>query len=230
MKKPETKEVIITSLKTKAVMKQDVYKQTHIVFNELKAVVKEVAAELRTEMEKTDKRIVIEYKDRSEFQMELKIAGDVLFFNMHTNIFEFDKSHPLWKTSYVKGQPFNSFCGMIQVYNFLADSFKYNRVNDVGYMVARIFINKEAHFFVEGKRHLGFLYNDFATAAIDKNALRAIVDSTILHCLNFDLFTPPFDSVKEVTVSEIQETGSSLQIQTGKRLGFRFQADTDQID
>lgn len=230
MKKQNRKETIIQTLKTKAVMKQDVYKQTAFVFSELKAVIREIVAELKKEMDQTDKRIVIDFKERSEFQVELKVAGDVLFFHMHTNIFEFDKSHPVWKTSYVKDNEFNSYCGMIQVYNFLADSFKYNRVNDVGYMVTRIFINRESHFFVEGKRQLGFLYNDFVTAPIDREALKAIVESTILYCLNFDLFTPPFDSVREVTVSEIQEASNSLQIKTGKRLGFRFLADTDQIE
>ncbi len=230
MKKPSQRETIIKTLKTKSVMKQDVYRQTMNVFNELKSVIKEVVAEMKKEVEATDKRVLIDYRDRSEFQVELKVAGDVIFFHMHTNIFEFDKSHPVWKTSYVKENEFNSYCGMIQVYNFLADSFKYNRMNDVGYMVARVFINKDAHFFVEGKRQLGFLYNDFVTTAIDRQALTAIVESTILYSLNFDLFTPPFDSVREVTVSEIQEASSSLQIKTGKRLGFRFLADTDQME
>ena len=119
---------------------------------------------------------------------------------------------------------------MIQVFNFLADSFKYNRVNDLGYLIGRIFINKELHYFVEGKRQLGFLYNDFVNTVIEKEALRAIVESAILYCLNFDLFTPPFESVKEVNVSDVLAVESNMQISTGKRLGFRFQSDTDQIE
>lgn len=126
-------------------------------------------------MQGVDKRIVIDYKDKGEFEIELRVAGDILFFYMHTNIFEFEKSHPLWKTSYLKENEFNSYCGTIQIYNFLSDSFKYNRMNDVGYMIGRIFINKDAHFYVEGKRQLGFLYNDFANAVIDKSSLRAVV-------------------------------------------------------
>ncbi|MBL7891665.1 MAG: hypothetical protein JNL63_03475, partial [Bacteroidia bacterium] len=162
--------------------------------------------------------------------VQIRVAGDTVIFYMHTNIFEFDKSHRIWKTSYVKEDNNRSFCGMIQVFNFLADSFKYNRVNDLGYLIGRIFINKESHYFVEGKRQLGFLYNDFVNTTIDKAALKAIVESAILYCLNFDLFTPPFDSVKEVTVSDIQAVENSMQISTGKRLGFRFQSDTDQIE
>lgn len=210
-------------------MKQDVFHNTIETFKLLKTVVKEVSTELK-EYNKIDKRVIVDVKEVGEYQVQIRVAGDTVIFYMHTNIFEFDKSHRIWKTSYVKEDNNRSFCGMIQVFNFLADSFKYNRVNDLGYLIGRIFINKESHYFVEGKRQLGFLYNDFVNTTIDKAALKAIVESAILYCLNFDLFTPPFDSVKEVTVSDIQAVENSMQISTGKRLGFRFQSDTDQIE
>lgn len=222
-------DLILKSLKEKSSMKQDVFQNTIDTFKLLKTVVKEVSAELK-EYHKIDKRVIVEVKEVGEYQVQIRVAGDTVIFYMHTNIFEFDKSHRIWKTSYVKDDNNRSFCGMIQVFNFLADSFKYNRVNDLGYLIGRIFINKESHYFVEGKRQLGFLYNDFVNTTIDKAALKAIVESAILYCLNFDLFTPPFDSVKEVTVSDIQAVENSMQISTGKRLGFRFQSDTDQIE
>jgi hypothetical protein len=149
---------------------------------------------------------------------------------MHTNIFEFDRSHQVWKSSYIKEDHGRSFCGLINIYNFLNDSFKYSRVNDLGYVIGRIFINKENHYFVEGKRQLGFLYNDFVHSTVDDAALKAVLESTILYCLNFDLFTPPFDAIKEISVLDMQSASDSMQIKTGKRLGFRFQADSDEID
>jgi hypothetical protein len=85
------------------------------------------------------------------------------------------------------------------------------------------------HYFVEGKRQLGFLYNNFATAVLDKKAMEDIIYSAILYTLDFNLFTPPFERVKEVTVSAIEEESSRMQFQTGKRLGFRFGPDNDQL-
>ena len=161
MRKPTGKELILKVLKEKSSLKQDVFHKNIKVFEDLKHIVKEVAHELKSEAEKIDKRIIVDYKEKGPYEIELKVAGDILFFHMHTNVFDFDKSHPMWKTSYVRDNPSNSYCGMIYVYNFLADSFKYNRVGDVGYMIARMFINNESHYFVEGKRQLGFLYNDF---------------------------------------------------------------------
>ena len=91
---------------------------------------------------------------------------------MHSNVFEFDKNHGIWKISYVENNDMNSYCGIINIYNFLSDSFKYDRLDDLGYLIGRIFINKDNHYFVEGKRQLGFLYNDFGNAVIDTKAIK----------------------------------------------------------
>lgn len=37
--------------------------------------------------------------------MQIKVAGDILDFEMHSNVFEFDKSHAMFKTSYIKNNP-----------------------------------------------------------------------------------------------------------------------------
>lgn len=230
MPKPTGKELIMKVLKEKSSLKQDVFHKNIKVFEEIKEVVKEVVAELKNEIYKIDKRILVDYREKGPYEIELKVAGDILFFHMHTNVFEFDKSHPMWKTSYVRSNPARTFCGMIYIYNFLADSFKYNRVNDVGYMIARIFINNELHYFVEGKRQLGFLYNDFPNTKIDRQSVKNIVESAIIYALDFDLFTPPFDEMQEVSVSQILEASENMRIKTGKRLGFRFEADSDKIE
>jgi hypothetical protein len=229
MEKKTPRELIIKTLQEKSSMKQDVYANTLRAFSTLKSTAKQTVAELAKVAATIDKRVVIEYKEKGEFEFELRVAGDLLIFAMHTNIFEFDKSHQLWKSSYVKEDNSRSFCGMINIYNFLNDSFKYSRVNDLGYVIGRVFINKENHYFVEGKRQLGFLYNDFVHSTVDETALKAVLESTILYCLNFDLFTPPFDAVKEISVLDMQSASDSMQIKTGKRLGFRFQADSDEI-
>jgi hypothetical protein len=227
--KLSTHDLILKTLKEKSSVKTDIYQTTLATFDRLKHILKEKIEEIAADLAKIDNRITVEYHDRGQFDVEVKVAGDILVFHMHSNVFEFDKSHPLWKTSYVRENEANSFCGLINVYNFLADSFKYNRVNDLGYLIARIFVNREKHYFVEGKRQLGFLYNDFVGSQIDDKALKAIIESAILYCLDFDLLTPPYEAVKEITVMDIQELSQSNQMQTGKRLGFKFQKDDDEI-
>ncbi len=230
MEKLSPHELILKTLKEKSSMKQDVYSNILQAFKLMKSSAKQIVADLKTDAASVDKRIVIEFREKGEFEFELRVAGDLLIFSMHTNVFEFDKAHQMWRNSYVKEDSSRSFCGIINIYNFLNDSFMYNRINDLGYVIGRIFVNKENHYFIEGKRQLGFLYNDFIHAVIDEKAVRAVLESTILYCLNFDLFTPPFDAIKEVSVSDMQAASESMQIKTGKRLGFRFQVDSDEID
>ena len=38
-----------------------------------------------------DERIVIEYKDSGEFEAQLRVSGDLLVFQMHSNVFKFDE-------------------------------------------------------------------------------------------------------------------------------------------
>jgi hypothetical protein len=230
MNKENPKDAISRLMKTKSSMKQDVYDRSLEVFKQFKIVVRDLAAELGKEAHAADKRLSVLYTDKGEFEVELKVAGDTLFFHMHTNVFEFDRSHQIRKSSYVKEDEFRSYCGQISIYNFLSDSFKYNRVNDVGYLIGRVFINKEKHYFVEGRKQLGFLYNDFSKSVLEKDSIRNIVEAAILYSLEFDLYTPPFEAVRELKVGEILENSLNMKVQTGKRLGFRFQSDMEAPD
>mgnify|MGYP001766559604 CR=1 FL=1 len=114
---------------------------------------------------------------------------------------------------------------MINIYNFLTDSFKYNRLEDLGYLVGRLFVNKDNHYFVEGKRQMGFLYNNFGTAIVDKDSLKRIIESAILYCLEFDLLVPPYDVIKIASVAQMNTKIENSKLQTGKRLGFKFNSD-----
>jgi hypothetical protein len=219
---------IIKVIKEKSSVKQDIFQETLASFRMLKDIARTEAENLKREVFNIDKRVSIEFKDRSEFMFELKVAGDILVFQMHTNIFEFDSAHFIKKSPYVSKNEMLSFCGLISVYNFLADSFKYYRVNDVGYLMARIFVNKESHYFVEGKnRKITIGHSDFGNEKFSSEKALNLLETIILASLEFDLFTPPYDTQKEITVSEINESNSNISIQTGKRLGFKFQFEDD---
>lgn len=214
------RDTILQLLTEKSVMKQDVYSNTIAVFNELKDVLRETAEDLTDAMQHIDKRVNIFYKEVSLQSAHLKVAGDILDFQMHSNVFEFDHSHPIFKSGYIRSNEMNSYCGIISVYNFLADSYKYNRLNDLGYLIARLFVNRERRFFVETRTQLGYRYAQFSKEPVSVHDLRDLVNEMIIYAISFDLFTPPYDSVKQVTVAEIMEKSSSSALRTGKRLGY----------
>ena len=221
---------LVQKIKEKAGMKLDVYDTTSEAFKDLKMIAKEMSESVKKKVIKSDARIPISFTDKGQFEAELKFGGDMLVMNMHTNVFEFPREHDIMNLSYVKQDITRSYCGIINMYNFLSDSYKYNRGNDLGYLVARIFINREYHYFVEGKRQIGLLYNNFAKEKIDRTALKKILETAINYCVDFDLLTPVYDTIKVVSVSEMLENSANLGLRTGKRLGFRFQVDQDDAE
>lgn len=219
-------EDLLSGVHKKALFKQSVYKQTKETFSVFKDTLQKIESEYRQRFQ-NETRIDFSYKERNEFEAELTFGSDVLVFIMHTNIFEFSRDHEVMKTNYIHNKPENSYCGVIMIYNFLADSFKYNRINDLGYMIGRVFVNNEKHYFIEGKKEIGQLYNNFETSIISPESVREICESAVRYTVNFDLLTPPYEAMKTITIEDVQIAVESMNLVTGKRLGFRFQADTD---
>jgi len=224
------KDELFNKLIIKAELKQTVYHQTFDSFKQFKKGIDKFTARYREYYEKHTPKHYVEFdaRLRGDFEIELKFGGDILLFLMHTNVFEFSRDHSVMKTSYIKEDIDRSFCGMICIYNFLADSFKYNRVNDIGYMIGRIFINKDKHYFIEGKKELGYLFNNFGDYVFDDHAVETILEAAIKYTVNFDLLTPHYISMQEVSVNEMKNTLDAISLKTGKRLGFKFQADFEE--
>jgi len=216
---------IISTLREKSLLKQKVYDNTFQAFTIAKDVLKSMSKEINSNLSGTDSRIRLEYADRSNFDAQIKVAGDVLLFSMHSNIFQFDREHPAWKTAYIQKNRFNAYSGIINIYNFLADSFRYSRLDDLGYLIARIFINHEKQYFVEGKRQMGMLFTNYGSEEINKQSLELIISTAIHYALDFDLLVPPYDTVKIATVGQAEAKIQHSRVITGKRLGFQFNSD-----
>jgi hypothetical protein len=216
---------LIETLKEKSLLKQKVYDNTFLSFNVVKEILREISKDINLNIGGMDSRIKLEYIDRSNFDAQLRVAGDILLFSMHSNIFQFDREHPAWKTAYIQKNKYNAYSGIINIYNFLADSFKYSRYDDLGYLIARIFINHENQYLVEGKRQMGMLFTNYGSEEIGKPALQNIIFTAIQYALEFDLLVPPYDTVKIATVGQAEAKIQHSRVITGKRLGFQFNSD-----
>jgi hypothetical protein len=221
----EKKLAIIGTLKEKSLLKQKVFDNTFETFCNVKEVLKSLSKEITSNLSGIDSRIRVEYSDRSNFDAQIKIAGDILLFSMHSNIFQFDREHPAWKTPYIQKNRYNAYSGIINIYNFLSDSFKYSRLDDLGYLIARIFINHEKQYFVEGKRQMGMLFTNYGNEEINKQSLQLIISTAMQYALEFDLLVPPYDTVKIATVGQVESQIQNSRLITGKRLGFQFNSD-----
>ena len=226
MEKSVIREKILATIINKSTLKQRIFDNTFSTFNELKDVLFEIASELDDELDgRLDKRVRIEYRDRGKFEAQLQIASDLLIFQMHTDIFEFDSNHIIWQNEYVQSDRNNSYCGVINIYNFLSDSFKFNRNADEGYLIGRIFINREKAFFVEGKRQTLVRPMAFGKTHICRESLISIMESAINYAINFDLLMPPYEENKRVTVDQFNTKMDNSKFITGKRVGYDFNVD-----
>ena len=97
-------------------------------------------------------------------------------------------------------------------------------------MIARIFVNKEEHFFVERKGQLGYLYEEFQSHTFDAEVIWDLVEYIILYTLEFDLLNPPFGEVQAVSVHDILEATKFMTLSTGKRIGYAFQSENDPVE
>ncbi len=228
MKEKELRAMLLEAYVIKSNVKQKVYQNTVQTLKILRKVLKSLEKDYISAIkEQVPHSALPSFREKGPFEMEFEIGGDLLIFSMHSNVFEFDNKHPVLNTKYIQDDPLRSYCGMINIYNFLADSFKYNRINDLGYLVTRIFINKDNHYFVEGKRQSNDSDNikGFATDTVSPGVMRQIIETAIRYCIEFDLLIPPYDNVKLATVDQMREKITHSKMTTGKRLGFGFNAD-----
>ena len=215
-------ENIIELLKTKASVKQDVFANTKKDFGFLKETTKTYIDELSELYKETDNRVVIKVEDINDYEFRILIGGDVLVFHMHTNVFQYPKSHYYWQTSYFKDDPTRSYGGMIHIYNFLADSLQLNRENDLGFLIARLFINRENHFALEGQKKLNMLFKNLKDQVFDKTSQYKLIECLIEFSMEFELYIPPYKQVQTVSVKQAQDFQRKIKTKTSKRLGFKF--------
>ncbi|MDG1331275.1 MAG: hypothetical protein P8P74_03030 [Crocinitomicaceae bacterium] len=218
---------VIDLLLNKAAMKQDIADYAETIFDHFKLIMQDELQNLKKTVD--DSRVRLKMEDKGKHEFRVAIGSDVLVFQLHRNVFRLPEENPLWKTPYLEQNGANGYFGMINIYNFLAESFEQNRMNDAGYLIGRIYLNHEERFMVEGKGQLGFLFRDLANSKMNDDIVRHILQVSMAYAIEFDLITPPYDLVQQVSVGQIQMISSDLQVATGKRLGFKFSADEKNV-
>ena len=183
---------ILDTIVRKSTLKQKVFDNTFWAFNLLKDTLLEMASEMDDELDGKLDRRV-----RIEYRDRGKFEAQL---QVASDLLIFQ----------------------MHIYNFLSDSFKFNRNADEGYLIGRIFINRERRYFVEGKRQTSLRAMDFGRDEIDREALIPVLESAIAFSLEFDLLMPPYEGNKRVTVDQFNTKMDNSKFVTGKRLGYDF--------
>lgn len=212
-------EALIKTILEKSRTHIDVFNIAKEVFEKIKLALQRKEQELKGAANQADPRIAIEYIDKGRLEVHFKAGNDVLVFLMHASVFQIDDANGIHKNSYIRENPMRAFCGMICVYNFMADSFKFNRIQDAGAMVSRIFVNCDNHFFMEGKKQLGIMYNKLDSDIISDATIDSMVEANLSFCAESDVFIPPFATMAETTLDALNNRSIS-NIDSSRRFGF----------
>jgi hypothetical protein len=207
-------------LQSKSAAKQTTYKHLLAAFSMLSKESKRITTELKKRAAPADKDVTIEFREINEHEFQVKIAGDLLIFVLHTNIVTFADSHVIMQDPYMKEQEVNRYFGQINIYNFMSDSLKFNRVNDPGYLLARLMINHDNRFFIEGEGQLSTLFSKISEKPITNEPLDALVKISLAIAIENDLVAMPYPDVKFITL--YQKLEHTPDMGGGQKIGFQM--------
>ena len=156
----------------------------------------------------------------NEYEFHVKVAEDLLIFVLHTNVVTFDEEHFVMKDTYTRQNDYNRYYGQIMIYNFMADWLKFNRINDPGYLLARLMVNHENLFFVEGEGQLSFLFNKVSEGPLQRENLNALVKLALAIAIVNDLMAMPYPQVRFITLHQKLEHTPDLG--GGQKIGFKM--------
>ncbi len=211
---------LFTEFLNKATLKQQVYKQGLNGLQLIREAGNSLVKDYKKLPDPRTREIPVYVDNIGEYEVRIRFAGDVALFLMHSNVFTFPDKHSIYQVPYIKEDRSRSYFSVISIYNFLNDSFKYNRLNDFGNMIARIFINKDMHYFVES-HHFGFhSFPLISTSVFEKDFVDSLIKDVVRYIVDFDLHVPGMPYVEHITISNVVERNK--QLPTSKRLGFRF--------
>lgn len=213
---------IVNTLMPQAAIRRSVEEAVNEKFETLCSVLENLAAEYH---ELLDPNVVVKFERKARHVGVFTLDADVLVFVQLTDVFQFDREHEAMATEYVKQNPARSFVGMVHVYNFLSDSFKYDRDEDSGYLVARIFINGESGFFVEGKRQRNMGVAHYGEQQLTRDCWRKVAETSFKYAVEENPLVPPYEMVMQVDMATLKQYIMTSKIKTAKRMGFGFRAD-----
>ena len=207
-------------LESKSTAKQITYKNLLRAFSVLSSESQRIVKDLKKKVKPGDTDVTVEYTNINSHEFHVKLAGDLLIFVLHTNVVAMDGSHPVMADPYMREKEVNRYFGQIMIYNFMADSLKFNRINDPGYLLARLLINHEGRYVIEGDGHLKTIANKISSQPIVDTELSILVKLALMLAIENDLVAPPFPDVRYITLYQKME--KTLELGAGRKIGFEI--------
>ena len=212
---------LVELLSDKAVLKQDVFQQTSDVFDEMKLITKNIAEKIKDANAIDHNKVQVEFEVINAYEFQLKVGSDIIVFMMKTNVFALPLNHKDINHKYFKKDWKKAYFGQIVVYDFIADSVKFNRVDDVGYLIERIFINIDKHYLVEGLQNISYRHPDVSKNIANTQNLEKLIEEAIYVSIDTDLVSTSYADNFNMTIEQRMEKRNQV---SGAKVGFQMSA------
>jgi len=210
---------ILTKLQTTSKLKYNLFEMTEMLFLDLERICTQLAKEIN-EANKEGIPIPIKVERTNPFEFIFRIGGDVLIFILQSNVVRLPDENYLSKSKYLKDDVSLRYFGQILIYNFLSDTIDFGRLDDPGYLLGRVLLNRENKFFLEGDRKIVFNFPELKENPVNPEKMRDFVEQLVVSALENDLLAPSFTDIMVITYQQKIEHISGLG--NPQKIGFNF--------
>ncbi|MCX7697695.1 MAG: hypothetical protein N2Z72_08405 [Bacteroidales bacterium] len=203
-----------------------ILEQGQKALNLLKKEFQLLLSDLRKNMNYLHHQVVLQLKDKGDYEFECSIGEKALAFFLPNHVYDTGLRNGIFPISYLFKQtsPENRLACIIHVYYFKTDSLFNQRANDMGILLARIFINKDYDCIVEGKGELGVI-----TPSMPKPMGNLIARKVIVNAIHFliDLDFPQasFQEVEKICVQDYLTIVDQTHYSQTRKIGFQSKWD-----
>jgi hypothetical protein len=208
---------ILKKLQTTSKLKYNLFELTETLFRQLETICFEISSEIQ-QANKEDKPVPVKLEKINDFEFTFRIGGDVLVFILQSNIVRLPDDTYLSKSKYLKEDNSLKYFGQILIYNFISDTITYGRLDDPGYLIGRILLNRENKFFLEGDRKIVYSFPELRDNPVTIEKMRSLVEQLVISALDNDLLAPAFQDIMLITYHQKLEHTSSMG--NIKKIGF----------
>ena len=92
-------------------------------------------------------------------------------------------------------------------------------MNDPGYLLGRLLINIENHFYLEGVDQLHLRYQDISRNILKEEDINIMVESAMIAAVNNDLMAQDLEDIRKITVKQKLD---NQQVSRNQKVGFNF--------
>lgn len=210
---------ILNKLQSSSSLKYNLFDKTAALFSQLEEISRETALNI-LESYPNENSFIVKVERINNFEFIFQIGGDTLVFILQSNIVRLPNETYICKSKYLKEDLSLRYFGQILIYNFLSDTLTLGRMDDPGYLLCRILMNREEKFFLEGERKVVFQFPELKNNHLHPDKMRKLLELLILSALNNDLLAPAFQNISIISYHQKMEHTSSMG--NPHKIGFDF--------